>query len=102
MLYCPANESFNQIWVNHGTSQCFMETVSNSVTYLFMLIFGSIQLLIYKKHGTIISNAPLPRNKLYKLQVFVTFLFPAVTVVRFLLQAFVLNDKVIYGYMVSN
>lgn len=67
-----------------------------------MLIFGSIQLLIYKKHGTIISNAPLPRNKLYKLQVFVTFLFPAVTVVRFLLQAFVLNDKVIYGYMVSN
>ncbi len=30
MLYCPPNVSLSEVWVNHGFSVCFYETVTSS------------------------------------------------------------------------
>ncbi|XP_001605354.2 ATP-binding cassette sub-family B member 6, mitochondrial [Nasonia vitripennis] len=100
MTYCPPNISFNEIWVNHGTSKCFMDTVSSAVIALYLLIFGSTQLWMYRRYGTEIDFHTLPRSKLYNFQKFLLFFVPILSLLRIILQATVLDDKQVYGYMV--
>lgn len=101
MTYCPPGVHIWDVWVDHGTSQCFMDTVTSSVIAGFILIAGGVQLWMYKKYGTEVSNNHLVKSCLYRFQIFVTLLVPLLEIVRFILQATVLNDKHIYGYMVS-
>ena len=101
MSFCPPNITFNKIWVNHGMSKCFMDTVSTSIIALYLLIFGSTQLWMYRRYGTEIDFRSLPRSGLYKFQKFVLFFIPFLSLLRIILQATVLDDKHVYGYMVS-
>lgn len=100
MLYCPPNVTLSEIWINHGTSQCFMDTVTSSVIAGFLLTAGTIQLCMYRKYGTEVSPNQISRSKLYYVQIFCTLFVPFLEVARFVLQATVLYDKQIYGYMV--
>jgi ATP-binding cassette subfamily B (MDR/TAP) protein 6 len=100
MKYCPPNVTLNEIWVDHGVSQCFMDTVSTTVTAGFLLLFGTTQLWIYKKYATTVSAYSLPKSTLYYLQIFFLLLLPALSIARLILQATLLNDHVIYGHMV--
>lgn len=106
MRYCPLNITFTDIWINHGVSKCFMDTISTSIIFLYLIIFGSIQLWMYRKYGTdnnAISDADenaLPRSKLYNLQKFILYFVPFLSILRIILQATVLDDGIVYGYMV--
>lgn len=101
MMYCPPNITLSDIWVNNGTSECFMDTVTTSVISGFLFIFGTIQLLMYRKYGTEISSSQLPKSKLYSIQLMFTLLIPILAIIRFILQAVVYDDHHIYIYMVS-
>lgn len=100
MRYCPPNITFNDIWVDHGVSKCFMDTISTSLISLYLIIFGSIQLWVYRKYGTEAEEGILPRSKLYTLQKFVLYFVPLLSILRIILQATVLDDGNVYGYMV--
>lgn len=100
MRYCPPNVTLGDVWINHGTSQCFMETLTVSITAGLLFLFGSAQLWMYRKYGTQVAQLSLPRSKLYYAQIFVTFLLPVLAVMRFILQATVLKEGFVYGYMV--
>lgn len=100
MEYCPPNVSLSDVWLNHGISHCFMDTVSTSVIAGFLFIFGSIQLLMYRKYATPIDET-ITKSKLYNLQIFLHTFVPALALLRFILQASVYNDANTYGYMVS-
>ncbi|KAJ8682804.1 hypothetical protein QAD02_018596 [Eretmocerus hayati] len=100
MTYCPPNVTFNQIWVNHGMSKCFMDTVGTSIIALYLFIFGSIQLLMYRRYGTENEFHSSPNSRLYKLQQFLLYFLPFLSLLRISLQATVLDDKQIYGYMI--
>jgi ATP-binding cassette subfamily B (MDR/TAP) protein 6 len=100
MTYCPPGVHIWDVWVNHGTSQCFVETVSSSVIAGFILIFGTVQLCMYRKYGTEIAPNHLVKSKLYHLQVFVTLLVPLVEVARFALRATILDDEQVFGFMI--
>ncbi|KDR08849.1 ATP-binding cassette sub-family B member 6, mitochondrial isoform X3 [Zootermopsis nevadensis] len=100
MLYCPPNVTLGEVWINNGTSQCFMETLTVSITAGILLLFGSAQFWMYKKYGTRVAQLSLPRSKLYYAQIFITFLLPILAVVRFILQATVLKGGFVYGYMI--
>lgn len=102
MTFCPPNITFIQIWVNHGMSKCFMDTVSSSAIALYLLIFGTIQLLMYRRYGTEVDFHILPKSKLYTLQKFFLLFIPFLSFLRIILQATVLDDKNIYGYMVRD
>ncbi|XP_071057078.1 ATP-binding cassette sub-family B member 6 isoform X2 [Onthophagus taurus] len=102
MLYCPPGINISDIWINHGLSQCFSETVTSSTIGLFLLIFGTIQLFIYKKYGTEVSPNHIVRSRLYVVQIIFTLFIPFLEVIRFILQGTVINDKTIYGYMIVN
>ncbi|KAK7867398.1 hypothetical protein R5R35_003828 [Gryllus longicercus] len=99
MEYCPPNSTFGEIWLNHGTSVCFMDTVAPSVVAAYLLIFAAIEIRMYKKYGTPVGES-LPKPFLYKLQVFLTFMLPCLAALRFILQAAVFNHGVVYGYMI--
>lgn len=101
MLYCPPNITLAQIWVNHGISHCFMDTISTSITGGFLLFFGTIQLLIYRKYATRIEDlSQISNSRLYKLQIFLLCFVPLLCLTRFILLGFVYKDATIYGYMV--
>lgn len=100
MRYCPPNITFNDIWINHGVSKCFMDTVCTTIISLYLIIFGSVQLWIYRKYGTETDESTLPRSNLYNLQKFVLYLVPVLSVIRIILQATVLDDGMVYGYMI--
>lgn len=99
--FCPGNTSIWDIWEDHGVSQCFMETVSTVVLFSFLLLAGTIQLCMYKKYGSEVSPIQVGKSKLYCLQVFVIWMIPILEVTRFVLQLTVLDDRNLYGYMVS-
>uniref|UniRef100_A0A0U9HU18 ATP-binding cassette sub-family B member 6 n=1 Tax=Chrysomela populi TaxID=154003 RepID=A0A0U9HU18_CHRPP len=100
--YCPPNVSIWDVWVNHGTSQCFMDTLTSSVIAGFIFIAGTIQLYIYHKYGTEVAPNHLSRSKLYHVQIFLTIFLPLLEIVRFTLQGTIYEDKNVYGYMIVN
>lgn len=100
MKYCPPNVTLHDIWIDHGISQCFMDTVTSAVTAGFLFLFGTTQLWIYKKYATTVSSYSLPRSKLYYLQLIFLILLPILSIARLVLQATLLNDHVIYGHMI--
>lgn len=101
MKFCPPNVTFSEIWVNHGVSQCFMETVYAGLLVGFLFIFGTIQLFYYRKYSTPVMVS-FPASKLFRVQIAITVLLAVVTISRFIVEAIIINHGIIYGYMVSN
>ncbi|XP_076759855.1 ABC transporter ATP-binding protein/permease Hmt-1 [Xylocopa sonorina] len=100
MTYCPPNITFTDIWVEHGMSKCFMDTISVAFIAAYLLIFGTIQLWMYRKYGTETTAALLPKSRLYIVQKCVLYFVPILSIVRIILQGTILDDKKIYGYMI--
>lgn len=99
--YCPPNVTIQDIWVNHGLSHCFFDTVSSSVIAAFIVIAGTIQMIIYRRYGARIEDlSQITASKLYYLQIFLLALVPSVSVLRFVLEAFIFADAHLYGYAV--
>lgn len=102
MDYCPPNITLSVIWTNHGISHCFMDTVSTSVIAGFLLIFGTMQLLMYRRYATPINDVnQISVSKLYGFQLFLLVLVPILSITRFALEATFFVGAKIHGYMVS-
>lgn len=102
MEFCPQNVTLNVIWFNHGISHCFMDTVSSAVIAGFILIFGTIQMLMYNRYETRIEDPnQISVSKLYGFQLFLLVLMPILSIVRFALEATFFVGAKVYGYMVS-
>uniref|UniRef100_A0A1L8DUM0 ATP-binding cassette sub-family B member 6 n=1 Tax=Nyssomyia neivai TaxID=330878 RepID=A0A1L8DUM0_9DIPT len=103
MSYCPPNETISIPWINHGLTQCFFTTVSISIVAGFLWIFGSIQLYMYKRYATPITDTygNLPKSTLYNIQIFLLLFIPFNASVRFFLTTAYFHNPV-YGYMILN
>ncbi|XP_017031761.1 ATP-binding cassette sub-family B member 6 [Drosophila kikkawai] len=100
MRYCPPNVTLSEVWTQHGISHCFMDTVGPAVYGGFLLLFGCIQLLMYRKYATRITDpTQISRSRLYALQLFLLLLLPVLAAIRFLLNARIYTDSTVYGYM---
>ena len=98
MRFCPENVTIHDIWINHGISSCFLETVTSSIVSLFILIFGFAQLIFYYRFATRIEH--LPWNKLYSLQVFSHVILILIACLDILLRH-VLFKRPVLGFEVS-
>jgi hypothetical protein len=78
-----------------------MDTVSSSVIGGFILLFGMAQLVIYRKYSTVIDSRRIRPSFLYKFQIFLMVLLPALAAVRLDLRWKYYDGTPIYGYMVS-
>lgn len=84
--------------MDHGISQCFMETISAICIGGFLLTFGLIQIVMYKRYATEVVD--VRSSRLFAVQLFFTLFVPLLAVIRFLLQAFVFKGRYVYGYMI--
>lgn len=79
-----------------------MDTVGPAVYGGFLLLFGCIQLLMYRKYATRITDpTQISKSRLYALQLFLLLLLPVLAAMRFFLNARIYADSAVYGYMVS-
>lgn len=102
LSYCPPNVTIFDIWVDHGLSHCFLDTVSSSVLAGFIVIFGTIQLIMYYKYAMPIEDSTqISRSKLYYFQLLLLTMIPSLSVLRFILESFLFPDAHLYGYTVK-
>ena len=92
MLYCPPNISIHDVWVDEGTSQCFLDTVTQSVFGGFIMMFGLIQWGMYHKYATVIDQVTITSSCLFVLQVILTLLMPGLAIVRFALETTIIGN----------
>lgn len=99
--YCPPNVTIADIWVNHGLSHCFYDTASSVALMGFVVFFGAIQLIMYRRYATRVDITRAPTSKLYYLQLILLCTLPVLSITRFVLESFVFVDAHIYGYTVG-
>lgn len=63
MEYCPPNVTLGEVWVDHGISQCFMETVSGAIIGGFLIICGIMQIVMYKRYVKSSSTSAISNGK---------------------------------------
>lgn len=99
MEFCPPNITLTDVWLNDGWSHCFLDTVSASIVASFLLVFGTIQLVVYKKYA--IANDDVRPSRGFQLQIVLHVFVPILALTRLMLQATAYNAAhTIYGYMV--
>uniref|UniRef100_A0A182J8S9 ATP-binding cassette sub-family B member 6 n=1 Tax=Anopheles atroparvus TaxID=41427 RepID=A0A182J8S9_ANOAO len=98
--FCPNDTSMDVIWFNHGVSQCFMDTVAMGTIGGFLLLFGTLQLIMYRRYATEINPLQIGKSRMYSFQLFLLVLLPLLTTVRFVLEGFVFDGAQVYGFMI--
>ena len=59
--------------------ECFMDTVAMGTIGGFMLIFGTLQLIMYLRHATEIDTQRIRKSRLYNFQLFLLVLLQKMT-----------------------
>ncbi|XP_022108249.1 ATP-binding cassette sub-family B member 6, mitochondrial-like [Acanthaster planci] len=67
--YCPGNTSLVPVWVDHGLSRCFLDTVVSSVLLFILLVPGGIQILLFLRRAVLVEQRFLVRPLWFRLQV---------------------------------
>jgi hypothetical protein len=102
VTFCGNHTGLTPAWVDHGLSRCFIDTLSSSVLFGLIVIFGGIQLLFYRKYSNATERRLIPRSCLYKLQIFATVLVTLAHITYTILRKFFVDDKEVYPYMIMS
>ena len=98
--YCSENSTFLPPWQSHGFTPCFIETLGPSILFALNLIFGSVQLHVYRKHGTALAIKFKPKGWGYRLQMILLCLLLMLILFRLAVQTTVLVNHRPAGYMI--
>lgn len=99
--YCPANVTFSDIWIEYGISQCSLQTVISLALTAFVLIFGSIEMLVYRKNATPVDESlQIPVSKLYQAQLLLLTVSAVSPFADIILNLYFAPEINIYGYTV--
>ena len=82
LLYCPPNTTLSHPWINHGLAPCFVDTLFSSLEVVFITLFGGVQLFYFRKYASLTESNLIPKSFLYRIQLWLTLLFPIVEIVR--------------------
>lgn len=95
---------FDSCWVRILFASSYLKWIYKKKFFVcrFLWIFGSIQLYMYKRYATPITDTygNLPKSTLYNIQIFLLLFIPFNASVRFFLTTAYFHNPV-YGYMVS-
>ncbi|XP_070564941.1 ATP-binding cassette sub-family B member 6-like [Ptychodera flava] len=92
--YCSNNTSLSDVWIQHGISHCFLDTLISSLLFGFILIFGGTQILIYRKRSVPLDVQFQPKPHWYYVQVTLTVVIALQYLLRILLEINVIHDPV--------
>ena len=102
MFYCPPNITFSDIWVVHGVSHCFLDTVTSSTYGLFLLLFGLGQWLMYRRFATLSEDFIRSKSHLLRLQLALSAVMPLLAVLQLILLATIIGKFVLTKYISLN
>ena len=97
LSYCGNNSSLSEAWVQRGLSPCLLDTVVTGLLFGIAFIFGTAEIIVYKKYSTQVQYIP-QRSCLYLLQLFLSVLLVIQAIARLLLLDLLLYNKQLYGY----
>lgn len=100
MKFCGPNGTLGTPWTRNGFSRCFIETVSHSIIFGVMVIFGSIQIAMYRRYSTPLERNLFPKSIFYKIQVLAIVLMSLQGPTRLLLQLYLIEPKQIFVYQI--
>lgn len=100
--YCPLNVTVDDFWWNYGVSNCLLDTIRSLALAGFIVTFGSIEILVYRKYATPIEDmSQLPASKLYHVQKLLLTLTSFSSFLKYALESYLSPDPQIYGYSVE-
>ncbi|CAF1480233.1 unnamed protein product [Rotaria sp. Silwood1] len=77
-MFCSSNEtsvsSGMVVWTQNGFTLCFFDTVTTSILFGFIFIWGLIQYIFYKRYGFKIEREYIDASVLYVIQVILIIL----------------------------
>ncbi|RMZ94017.1 ATP-binding cassette sub-family B member mitochondrial [Brachionus plicatilis] len=102
-MFCPSNSSvFINTWTNEGFSLCFFDSIFYTISFGFILLFGSIQISFYVKFSNNIDKEYLSKNFLFKLQYLLHFLLMLEAFIKFSIETTIIEKNKFYGYLILN
>nr|XP_054767033.1 ATP-binding cassette sub-family B member 6-like [Lytechinus pictus] len=87
MGFCPENSSLVPIWVNHGLSRCFMETLISSVMFFIVVVLGGIQILVFWKRALRRTRRFRTNPFWFRLQIFLSIAMITQYILRIVMYA---------------
>ncbi|WAQ94586.1 ABCB6-like protein [Mya arenaria] len=72
LSYCHNWTNNSELWVDNGFNQCLLNTVTSSIVFGFLLLFGCLQCSMYRKYGTNMDKKYVNTNFGSVLQIFLT------------------------------
>ena len=72
MKFCPNGTDFTKIWYDDGINQCFLNTITSGLLFVFMLICGCIQCTVFRRYATNIQKKYIKSTLGTVLQTFLT------------------------------
>ena len=93
MQYCPPNVTFSDIWVDHGVSHCFLDTVTSSTYGLFLLVCGLAQWFMYRRYASLSEGFIRGKSYLLVVQMVLSAFLPLLAVLQLVLLATVIGQK---------
>ncbi len=102
LSFCGNSSSLLEPWTDKGFSHCFLETTTSSILAGFIIIFGGIQMGIYKKYSTSLDQRFQPQSCLYKMQIVLSICMSLLSILRLILEATVIGDKQVYIYQIMS
>lgn len=100
-MSCPANVSVFESHVDNRNSSGFVNPTTSAFLLTYLIVFGSRELWMYRKHGTPHSSNNLPKSKLYLLQQLVTYIPCLLAIIRFFVQLNYVHNGQDYGFLVK-
>jgi len=98
--FCPNNTSPSVAWREGAFTHCFIDTVSSSVLFGLIFIFGVAEIWVYWKWSSVIELSRRPKSVFFLLQVVFTVLLTIHYVAFLLLRLFFLHNGALYIYMI--
>ncbi|CAF1130323.1 unnamed protein product [Adineta ricciae] len=103
-MYCSANETSDGggmiVWTDKGFTICFFDTFTTSILFGFILIFGLIQYIFYKRFGFKIEREYIDASVLYSIQIVLTVLLACEPILLYATETTAFGKSKLPGYTI--
>ncbi|XP_014772784.1 ATP-binding cassette sub-family B member 6 [Octopus bimaculoides] len=98
MQYCENASAINIYWRDNGLNHCFIDTVTNSILFFIIAVFGTIQIWMYNRYSTSVEKKYKPFNFGYVTQILATSVLIFESVLHIVLIDTAEDGRTVYGY----
>ncbi|CAF3945798.1 unnamed protein product, partial [Rotaria sp. Silwood2] len=88
------------VWAENGFTLCFFDTLTTSILFGFIFIFGLIQYIYYKRYGFKIEREYVDASVLYVIQVILTILLACEPILLYATESTAFGKTKIPGYTI--